>query len=130
MSVDNFPIGELLINRFEVGLEELVVFLGIIVNDRVHVVSREGSGQDMNESEGSFEWFIHKVGKVVLDLLSSLNIYELSAETCQTIYLLIFNFFILFSFLDLQTHVSADASNVRVVLHVFVHFHQGLSIRF
>lgn len=130
MSVNNFPIGKLLIDGFEVRLKKLVVFLRIIINDCAHIVGGEGSRQDMNESEGSFEWFIHKMGEVILYLLSSLDVYELRAEAGQAINLLIFKFFILFSLLDFQTHVATDSTYVRVIFHVLVHFHESLSIRF
>ena len=80
LTLDNLLISKLLIYRFEVTLEKLIILLLIVLNNSLHVVGRESPRKDMNKSKGGFKGFVHEMGEVILNLLGSLDINKVKSN--------------------------------------------------
>ena len=70
------------------------------------------------------------MGKVILDLLSPLDICELEGNARQKINFIVLYLLAFMHSLEFQAHVSADSSNMLIISHVFVHLMKGFSFRF
>ncbi len=68
--------------------------------------------------------------KMILYLLSALDICHFEAYFREEINIVQFVLFLLLQLLDFQTHVPANTTYIGVRLHIVVHFEQGLSLRF
>ena len=82
----------------------------------------------MNKIEQRFERFVNQVGKMVLQLLSSLNIKKFHKEGRDTIDRVIVMLFFLYPF-DLESHISAHSSYSLILIHKVQHFDKGASLR-
>ena len=84
----------------------------------------------MDEAKGSLERLVYQMGKVILDLLSPLDICELKRNARQKINFIVLYLLAFMHSLEFQAHVSADSSNMLIISHVFVHLMKGFSFRF
>lgn len=60
--------------------------------------------------------------KMVLYLLSFLNIKNFSSDSTQPIQVIIMLHFLIFNFFNFKTHISTDSTDLVVTLEIVVHF--------
>lgn len=71
------------------------------------------------------------MGKVVLNLLGSLNISKLKADLGYTVSMVInFGLLIFLELLNLKTHITTNSTYPFIFLHVLVHLEKGKTIWF
>ena len=83
----------------------------------------------MNKSERGFKGLVHEMCKMILNLLSSLNINKMKSDICQAVNFFIFYLLRFIYFLHFQTHVTANTSDIWILFHVFVHIHECMTFR-
>ena len=83
----------------------------------------------MDELEDGLEGLINKMGEVILDLLSLLDIEDVDNDATQPIQVLVFVHLFILNLFCLQTHVAADSAHSWMSFHIAVHLVYGLRIR-
>ncbi len=70
---NNFTIFHFFVNWLKVRFQQFIVIL-VIFQNGLHIICWKGSRKDVNKTKRSLKRFIHEMGKMILYLLSSLNI--------------------------------------------------------
>lgn len=82
----------------------------------------------MDELEDGLKGFVNKMGEVIFNLLSLLDIENVDNDAAQPIQVLIFMHLFIFYLFCLQTHVTADTAHSWMSFHISVHLVNGLRI--
>lgn len=80
----------------------------------------------MYELEKRLKGLVQKVGEVVLDLLSTLNVHEFVRDTGETVEIFLIDILLLLVSLDFETHIAANATKILVLREVLVHRKDGV----
>ena len=83
----------------------------------------------MNEPKNRLERLINQVCQMVFDLLRSLDVCKSMKLLSNPIHIFVFRYFMAFSLFQLELHVSADPSDIRMLFHVMIHFEDGAVLR-
>ena len=116
----NDPVGwHFLIHWTEIFNQKIILFTRWPQSR--HSITRKETRNNMNESKGSFEWFLHDMVIVRLDLLSPLNIKQVPQTTSQTVHLFTLHHFLILNQLLNQTEITTYCSHLGIQLHVPIH---------
>ena len=83
----------------------------------------------MDEPKETFERFFKNVVIMSFDLLHSLEIEDIPEATGQAVHIIIFDGFLVFNQFLNEPEVAACSTDIRVDLHLSVHFEDGIIVR-
>ncbi len=91
----------------------------------------------MDKAESRFKSFVHQMSKMILNLLSSLDVSKFAHQPCYKINILVFYYLLAIDLLDFNAHIATNTSHSScllpwasfIFLQITVHFHKGCFFR-